>query len=66
MPFGITDQEGRLEGELRHGSVLRLLGRNCPEPTRHGAAQAVRGRSRRQPQTRNAGEALDGEHAVIR
>ncbi|WP_256445924.1 hypothetical protein [Stutzerimonas chloritidismutans] len=47
-------------------SVLRLLGRDCPEPTRHGAAQAVRGRSRRQPRKRDAGEALDGEHAVTR
>ncbi|HHH3883745.1 TPA: hypothetical protein ACPZEW_001737 [Klebsiella quasipneumoniae subsp. similipneumoniae] len=26
--------------------VLRLLGRNCPEPTPHGAAQAVRDRRR--------------------
>ncbi|HCL13992.1 MAG TPA: hypothetical protein DIC61_01895 [Pseudomonas sp.] len=47
-------------------SVLRLLGRGCPEPARHGAAQAVRGRSRRQPRKSDADEALDGEHAVTR
>ncbi|WP_374762746.1 hypothetical protein [Achromobacter aegrifaciens] len=45
--------------------VLRLLGRNCPEPAPHGAAQAVRDR-RRQAASVRARAVIDGENAVIR
>ncbi|UPT57226.1 hypothetical protein FGI00_17495 [Dickeya zeae] len=47
-------------------TVLRLLGRHCPEPTQHGAAHAVTGSQTALPPARNARAALDGENAVVR
>ncbi|MZG23968.1 hypothetical protein F6X50_19690 [Dickeya dianthicola] len=47
-------------------TVLRLLGRHCPEPTQHGAAHAVTGSQTALPPARNARAALEGENAVVR